>query len=88
MKHINVEFEDIETLFSYQLRAILTKTEVEIAEVKERIKMMSEELEILGKEPSEEDMVTIDIAAQFTALANIIRYQVKAELFNRRFELN
>jgi hypothetical protein len=88
MKHINVEFEDIETLFSYQLRAILTKTEVEIAEVKERIKMMSEELEMLGKEPSEEDMVTIDIAAQFTALANIIRYQVKAELFNRRFELN
>ena len=88
MKHINVEFEDIETLFSYQLRAILTKTEAEIAEVKERIKMMSEELEMLGKEPSEEDMVTIDIAAQFTALANIIRYQVKAELFNRRFELN
>jgi len=88
MKHINVEFEDIETLFSYQLRAILTKTEAEIAEVKERIQMMSEELEMLGKEPSEEDMVTIDIAAQFTALANIIRYQVKAELFNRRFELN
>jgi hypothetical protein len=88
MKHINVEFENIETLFSYQLRAILTKTEAEIAEVKERIKMMSEELEMLGKEPSEEDMVTIDIAAQFTALANIIRYQVKAELFNRRFELN
>ena len=88
MKHINVEFEDIETLFSYQLRAILTKTEAEIVEVKERIQMMSEELEMLGKEPSEEDMVTIDIAAQFTALANIIRYQVKAELFNRRFELN
>jgi len=88
MKHINVEFENIETLFSYQFRAILTKTEAEIAEVKERIKMMSEELEMLGKEPSEEDMVTIDIAAQFTALANIIRYQVKAELFNRRFELN
>lgn len=88
MKHINVEFEDIETLFSYQLRAILTKTEAEIAEVKERIQMMSEELEMLGKEPSEEDIVAIDIAAQFTALANIIRYQVKAELFNRRFELN
>ena len=88
MKHVNVEFEDIETLFSYQLRAILTKTEAEIAEVKERIQMMSEELEILGKEPSEEDMVTIDIAAQFMALANIIKYQVKAELFNRRFELN
>ena len=31
---MNVEFEDIETLFSYQLRAILEKTEVEIAEVK------------------------------------------------------
>ena len=85
---MRVEFENIETLFSYQLRAILDKTEAEIAEVKERIKMMSEELEMLGKEPSEEDMVTIDIAAQFTALANIIRYQVKAELFNRRFELN
>ena len=85
---MKVEFENIETLFSYQLRAILDKTEAEIAEVKERIQMMSEELEMLGKEPSEEDMVTIDIAAQFTALANIIRYQVKAELFNRRFELN
>ena len=85
---MNVEFENAETLFSYQLRAILEKTEAEIAEVKERIKVMGEELELLGKEPSEEDMVTIDLAAQFTALANIIRYQVKAELFNRRFELN
>jgi len=85
---MKVEFENIETLFSYQLRAILDKTEAEIAEVKERIKVMGKELELLGKEPSEEDMVTIDLAAQFTALANIIRYQVKAELFNRRFELN
>ena len=85
---MNVEFENAETLFSYQLRAILDKTEAEIVEVKERIKVMGEELELLGKEPSEEDMVTIDLAAQFTALANIIRYQVKAELFNRRFELN
>ena len=85
---MKVEFENIETLFSYQLRAILDKTEAEIAEVKERIKVMGEELELLGKEPSEEDLVTIDLAARFTALANIIRYQVKAELFNRRFELN
>jgi hypothetical protein len=85
---MNVEFENAETLFSYQLRAILDKTEAEIVEVKERIKVMGEELELLGKEPSEEDMVTIDLAAQFTALANIIKYQVKAELFNRRFELN
>ena len=85
---MNVEFENAETLFSYQLRAILDKTEAEIAEVKERIEMMSNELELLGKEPSEEDMVTIDIATQFMALANIIKYQVKAELFNRRFELN
>ena len=85
---MRVEFENIETLFSYQLRAILDKTEAEIAEVKEQIKVMGEELELLGKEPSEEDMVTIDLAARFTALANIIRYQVKAELFNRRFELN
>jgi len=85
---MNVEFENAETLFSYQLRAILDKTDAEIAEVKERIEMMSNELELLGKEPSEEDMVTIDIAAQFMALANIIKYQVKAELFNRRFELN
>ncbi len=85
---MRVEFENIETLFSYQLRAILDKTEAEIAEVKERIKVMGEELELLGKEPSEEDLVTIDLAARFTALANIIRYQVKAELFNRRFELN
>ena len=85
---MNVEFENAETLFSYQLRAILSKIDAEIAEVKERIKVMGEELELLGKEPSEEDMVTIDIAAQFMALANIIKYQVKAELFNRRFELN
>jgi hypothetical protein len=85
---MNVEFENAETLFSYQLRAILDKTDAEIAEVKERIVMMSNELELLGKEPSEEDMVTIDMTAQFIALANIIKYQVKAELFNRRFELN
>jgi hypothetical protein len=85
---MNVEFENIETLFTYQLRGILAQTEAEIAEVKERVEMMSNELELLDKEPSEEDMVTIDIAAQFMALANIIKYQVKAELFNRRFELN
>ena len=85
---MNVEFENIETLFTYQLRGILAKTEAEVAEVKERIKVMGEELEMLGKEPSVEDHETIDMAAQFIALANIIRYQVKAELFNRRFELN
>ena len=85
---MNVEFEDIETLFSYQLRAILEKTEGEIAEVKAKVQELSSELELLGKEPSEEDLETVDIAARFTALANIIRYQVKAELFNRRFELN
>ena len=85
---MNVEFEDIETLFSYQLRAILSKTEGEIAEVKAKVQELSNELELLGKEPSEEDLETVDIAARFTALANIIRYQVKAELYNRRFELN
>ena len=85
---MRVEFEDIETLFSYQLRAILEKTEGEIAEVKAKVQELSSELELLGKEPSEEDLETVDIAARFTALANIIRYQVKAELFNRRFELN
>jgi len=85
---VNVEFEDIETLFSYQLRAILEKTEGEIAEVKAQVQELSNELELLGKEPSEEDLETVDLAARFTALANIIRYQVKAELFNRRFELN
>ena len=85
---VNVEFEDIETLFSYQLRAILEKTEVEIAEVKAQVQKLSSELELLGKEPSEEDLETVDLAARFTAVANIIRYQVKAELYNRRFELN
>ena len=85
---MNVEFEDIETLFSYQLRAILEKTEVEIAEVKAQVQKLSSELELLGKEPSEEDLETVDLAARFTAVANIIRYQVKAELYNRRFELN
>lgn len=85
---MRVEFEDIETLFSYQLRAILAKTEGEIAEVKAKVQELSNELEILGKEPSDEDIEAIDMAARFTALANIIRYQVKAELYNRRFELN
>ena len=85
---MRVEFEDIETLFSYQLRAILEKTEGEIAEVKAKVQELSSELELLGKEPSKEDLETVDIAARFTALANTIRYQVKAELFNRRFELN
>lgn len=85
---MNVEFENIETLFSYQLRAILSKTESEIAEVKERVAELGAELNMLGKEPSAEDEETIDLAAKFIALSNIIRYQVKAELFNRRFELN
>jgi hypothetical protein len=85
---VNVDFEEIETLFSYQLRAILEKTEGEIAEVRAKVQELSDELELLGREPSKEDMVTVDLAAQFTALANTIRYQVKAELFNRRFELN
>jgi len=85
---MRVEFEDIETLFSYQLRAILEKTEGEIAEVKAQVQKLSSELELLGKEPSEEDLETVDLAARFTAVANIIRYQVKAELYNRRFELN
>ena len=71
---VNVEFEDIETLFSYQLRAILEKTEGEIAEVKAKVQELSNELEILGKEPSEEDLETVDLAARFTAVANIIRY--------------
>ena len=88
MKQVNIEFENIETLFDHQLRAILEKTNAEIAEVTERVEMMYNELELLGKEPSAEDMVTIDLADQFIALANIIKYQVKAELFNRRFELN
>lgn len=85
---MNVEFENIETLFSYQLRAILEKTESEIVEVKERVAELGAELNMLGKEPSAEDEETIDLAAKFIALSNIIRYQVKAELFNRRFELN
>jgi len=85
---VNIEFEDIETLFSYQLRAILEKTEGEIAEVKGKVQELHNELELLGREPNEDDMATIDLAAQFIALANIIRYQVKAELFNKRFELN
>ena len=70
------------------MRAILEKTEGEIAEVKAQVQKLSSELELLGKEPSEEDLETVDLAARFTAVANIIRYQVKAELYNRRFELN
>jgi len=85
---MRVEFENIETLFSHQLRAILAKTEDEIAIAKAKVQELSNELEMLGKEPSDEDIEAIDMAARFTALANIIRYQVKAELYNRRFELN
>ena len=85
---MRVEFENIETLFNHQLRAILAKTEDEIAIAKAKVQELSNELEMLGKEPSDEDIEAIDMAARFTALANIIRYQVKAELYNRRFELN
>jgi len=88
MKKVNVEFEDIETLFTFQLQVILNKTEAEIAEVKERVRVMNEELEMLNQEPSEEDMTTIDLAAQFIVLANQIKYTVKAELLDRQFELN
>lgn len=88
MENVNVQFEDIETLFTFQLQAILNKTEAEIAEVKERIRIMNEELEMLNQEPSEEDMTTIDLAAHFIALANQIKYTVKAELLDRQFELN
>jgi hypothetical protein len=85
---MNVQFEDIETIFTHQLQAILEKTKAEVAEVKERVREMGEELEMLNQEPSEEDMVTIDLAAQFLAIANKITYTVKAELENRKFELN
>lgn len=85
---VNVKFENMETLFNHQLRAILEKTEGEIAEVKAEVRELSNELELLGKELSEEDLVRIDLATQFIAIADIIRSQVKAELFNRRFELN
>jgi hypothetical protein len=85
---MNVQFEDIETIFTHQLQAILEKTKAEVAEVKERVREMGEELEMLNQEPSEEDMVTIDLAAQFLAIANRITYTVKAELENRKFELN
>jgi hypothetical protein len=85
---MNVEFENAETLFSYQLRAILDKTEAEMELVKTKVNELHSELELLSKEPSEYDLETIKLASHFIALANIIRYQVKAELFNRRFELN
>jgi hypothetical protein len=85
---MNVQFEDIETIFTHQLQAILEKTKAEVAEVKERVREMGEELEMLNQEPSEEDMVTIDLAAQFLAIANKITYTVKAELESRKFELN
>ena len=88
MENVNVQFEDIETLFTFQLQAILNKTEAEIVEVKERVRVMNEEIEMLNQEPSEEDMVTIDMAAHFLAIANRITYTVKAELENRKFELN
>ena len=85
---MNVEFENIETLFNYQLQAILDKTEAEIVEVKNKVSELNRELEVLGREANADEEVTYQITAQFIALANIIKYQVKAELFNRRFELN
>ena len=50
---MRVEFENIETLFSHQLRAILAKTEDEIAIAKAKVQELSNELELLGKEPSD-----------------------------------
>ena len=85
---MNVQFEDIETIFTHQLRGILTKTKAEIAEVKEQVKIMSKELKMLDKEPSEEDMVMVDTAAHFLILANQIKCAVETELNNRKFELN
>jgi len=85
---MNVEFENIETLFNYQLQAILDKTEAEVVEVKNKVSELNRELEMLGREANADEEVTYQMAAQFIALANIIKYQVKAELFNRRFELN
>jgi hypothetical protein len=43
---------------------------------------------MLGKEPGEDDMIMVDMAAQFVALANKIKYTVKAELLDRQHELN
>ena len=85
---MNVEFENIETLFTFQLKAILEKTEGEIAEVKARIHEMRDELEMLNREMNEDEVETVDLAARFIALASIIKYQVKEELENRKFELN
>jgi hypothetical protein len=85
---MSIEFENIETLFNYQLQIILDKTETEIVEVKNKVSELNRELEMLGREADADDEAIYQMAAQFIALANIIKYQVKAELLNRRFELN
>ena len=85
---MNVEFENIETLFNYQLQAILDKTEAEIVEVKNKVSELNRELEMLGREADADEEVTYQIAAQFMALAYKIKYTVKAELLDRQHELN
>jgi ABC-type dipeptide/oligopeptide/nickel transport system ATPase subunit len=79
----------LETALTCHLQMILNKTNSQINDVKEIISVLGAELNKLNKEPDEEDKSIIDQAAHFIALANVIKYQVKAELEHRRkYELN
>ncbi len=84
----NIHIEDIKDQFTFQLVSILNELEEQLAFVKARIEDLAVELDMLNREPNEEEMEIVDTAAQFNALAKTLKYHVKAELETRKFELN
>ena len=84
----NIHIEDIKDQFTFQLVNVLNELEEQLAFVKARIEDLAVELDMLNREPNEEEMEIVDTAAQFNALAKILKYHVKIELETRKFELN
>ena len=84
----NIHIEDIKDQFTFQLVNVLNELEEQLAFVKARIEDLAVELDMLNREPNEEEMEIVDTAAQFNALAKTLKYHVKTELETRKFELN
>ena len=84
----NIHIEDIKEQFTFQLVNVLNELEEQLAFVKARIEDLAVELDMLNREPNEEEMEIVDTAAQFNALAKTLKYHVKTELETRKFELN
>lgn len=84
----NIHIEDIKDQFTFHLVNILNELEEQLAFVKATIEDLAVELDMLNREPDEEEMKMVDTAAHFNALANILKYHIKAELETRKFELN